>query len=353
MKRHKSLYTEICAFENLLLAAAKARRGKRSNAVVARFHHNLEGELFRLQGELLDGSYAPGPYRTFTVVDTKRRYISAAPYRDRIVHHAVCNIVEPIFDRSFIHDSYASRSGKGTHAAIDRLTRFMRHNDYVLKCDLRKYFPSIDHEILKETVRRKIGCRQTLRLIDTIIDHSNPQEEIIDYHAGDDLFTPIQRRRGLPIGNQTSQFLANVYLNPFDHYVIEQLGCRSYIRYVDDMVVLGDDKGWLWDVRDAMADYLSTRLRLRLHDRKQYVLPVTAGPDFLGLRVFPEHRRLRRVSAMSFARRLRWMRERYAAGEIQIKEVRQRIAAWLGHASNADTHGLRTSLLGSAVFRRA
>src|SRR5262249_9014767 len=159
----------------------------------------------RLQAELQSQTYRLGPYRTFTIYDAKPRLISAAPYRDRVVHHALCNIIEPIFERIFIHDSYACRKGKGTHAAAHRLTQFMQNNDYPLQCDIRKYFPSIDHAILKSLLRRKIGCPQTLWLIDLLIDHSNPQDEVTDYFPGDTLFTPWERRRGLPIGNQTSQ----------------------------------------------------------------------------------------------------------------------------------------------------
>jgi retron-type reverse transcriptase len=150
--------------------------------------------------------------------------------------------------------------GKGTHAAVNRLTEFIRRDDDALKCDIKRYFPSIDHAILKQLLRRKIGCERTLWLIDLIIDHGNPQEAVNDYFPGDDLFAPSTRRKGIPIGNQTSQFFANVYLNPFDHFVQEELGCRCYVRYVDDFVVLGDDKGWLWEMREAMDDYLQRHL---------------------------------------------------------------------------------------------
>ena len=353
MKRHKHLFDDITSLENLLRAAEKAQKGKRFEPVVLQFNHDLEGELLRLREELMNQTYRPGRYKEFYIQDPKRRLISAAPYRDRVAHHALCNVIEPIFERTFISDSYACRLGKGTHAAVNRLTEFIRRNDYALKCDIRRYFPSIDHAILKQLLRRKIGCERTLWLIDLIIDHGNPQEEVNDYFPGDDLFAPTQRRKGIPIGNQTSQFFANVYLNPFDHFVKEELGCRCYVRYVDDFVVLGDDKVWLWEVRAAMEEYLQTQARLRLHPKKQWVFPVSEGVDFLGYRVFPTHRRLRRSNGVRFQRRLRRFQREYRLRQKTLTEARQSIVSWIGHASHADTYRLRSALLGSAVFSRA
>jgi len=353
LKRHKNLYDDVCDFENLLLSARKAQQGKRGNPRVQTFNHRIETELLTLQEELQAQTYRPGAYRTFTINDPKTRMISAAPFRDRVVHHALCNIVEPIFERVFIHDSYACRKGKGTHAAVDRFTQFMHSNEYVLKCDIKKYFASIDHEILKQLIRRKIGCPRTLWLIDLIIDHSNPQEFVDDYFPSDNLFTPSSRRKGLPLGNQTSQFFANIYLDPLDHFVKEKLGCRAFIRYVDDFVVLEQDISRMWEVHRAIEAFLHERLRLNLHPRKQFVTPVRVGIDFLGYRVFPAHRLLRRSSGYRFARRLRTMQQQYRSGVLSPASVQQRIASWVGHAKHADTYGLRTALFSQAVFCRA
>ncbi len=352
MKRFKNLYESVCSFENLLLAANKARRGKRFDPAPLRFFHRLEDELLCLRRELLERTYAPGPYHGFMIRDTKPRLISAAPFRDRVVHHALCNVVEPPYERSFIFDSYACRAGKGTHAAVDRLTAFMRGADYFFKGDVRLYFASIDHAILKGLLRRKIGCAPTLWLMDAIIDGSNPQQEVADWFPGDNLFTPLERRRGLPLGNQTSQFFANVYLDALDHFVKETLGCPRYIRYVDDFIVLGDDKATLHEIRRAVGEFLGTTLRLRLHPRKQFVAPVTLGVDFLGYFVFPTHRRLRPASGHRFARRLRGMAKGFAEGRLALSVVRRRVAAWLGHARHADTYGLRLRLFRDAPFAR-
>jgi retron-type reverse transcriptase len=351
LKRHGGLWNALTSFSNLVRAAEKASRGKTRLANVARFHYDLEAQICRLQDELRDQTYQPGAYRTFQIFEPKPRIISAAPYRDRVVHHALCSLLEFVFEPTFISDSYACRRGKGTHAALDRFTEFARGNRYVLKCDVRKFFPSVDHEILKSLIARKIKDRDVLWLADRIIDHSNEQEPVIEWFAGDDLLTPSERRRGLPIGNQTSQFFANVYLNPFDHFVKETLRARGYIRYVDDFVVFSDDKEWLADVRERCREFLGT-LRLRLHPNKSVISRVADGTRFLGFRVFPERRRLVRENVVRMKRRLRRMAEWYADGSIGAEQIRQRLMSWIGHAQHADTYRLRARLFGQASFSR-
>ncbi len=371
MKRHKHLFDDIISFENLLRAAEKAQKGKRFTPATAQFNHRLESELLQLQEELQTQTYRPGRYKEFYINDPKRRMISAAPYRDRVVHHALCNVIEPIFERTFIHDSYACRKGKGTHAAANRLQQFMQSNRYALKCDVRQYFPSIDHSILLDAIARKIKCPRTLWLVETIIAHSSSlapcgRQDTV-YFADDDLFTPHTRRKGIPIGNQTSQFFANVYLNGFDHWMKEfpvgatlcgspeTLGLaethRPYLRYVDDFVVLGDDKRRLHEVKEQVGEYLVS-LRLRLHPTKCQVSLVRDGIEFLGYRVFPTHRRLRADNPRRYGRRLRSLRQRYATREIELNDVRRSVHAWIGHAQHADTKRLRADVFRSAVFCR-
>ncbi len=183
MKRYGYLWTEVISFENLWQAARQAQKGKRFRDNVLEFNYHLEPELIRLQKELTDGIYQPGGYKTFEILEPKRRLISAAPYRDRVVHHALCNIIVPLFDRTFIHDSYANRLGKGNHRALQQFVKFSQANSYVLQCDICKYFPSIDRLTLKALIRRKIKCPDTLELIDLIIDSSPPQESksVISY----------------------------------------------------------------------------------------------------------------------------------------------------------------------------
>lgn len=352
MKTHNRFFQKICSFENLLSAARKAQRGKRFQDSVAQFNFHLEKELYHLQAELQTQAYRPGPYYEFHVYEPKLRKISAAPYRDRVVHHALCNVIEPIFDPTFIFDTYACRKGKGTHKAVDRFTEFSRKNTYVLKCDIKKYFPSIDHEILKIQFRRKIRDPQVLWLIDLIVDSSNPQEYVHEFFEGDDLLTPLNRRRGIPIGNLTSQFFANIYLNGFDHFVKEDLRCRYYIRYMDDFVVLERDKAHLHQVKAEMDAYLA-RLRLRLHAHKCQVFPIKDGTDFLGYQVFPTHRRLRPSSVRRARRRLRRLREDYEHGKISWDDVNHSVQSWLGHVKHADTYGLRRAIFSQTIFRRS
>jgi retron-type reverse transcriptase len=350
VKRHNHLFEQIVSFENLLRAAGKAQRGKRFKPATALFNFHLEKELLDLQRTLMEKTYVHGAYRDFTIYDPKMRLISAAPYRDRVVHHALCRVIEPIFDRGFIHDSYACRKGKGTHAAVDRYTRFARKNRYVLKCDVRKYFPSIDQDILLAAIGRKIKCKDTLWLIERIL-RSRRDTSSIQYFPGDDLFTPHERVRGLPIGNQTSQFFANIYLDGFDHFVKEVLRCRYYIRYVDDFVLFDDSKARLNAFKERIVDYLDT-LRLKLHPRKCRVFEVGEGVGFLGYRIFPDHRRLIKRNALHFRRKLKKLQRDYGQGRIGIDAVRQSIQSWIAHASHADTYRLRRRILANVVFRK-
>ena len=343
MKRYGNLFSHIISFENLYLASRKSRKGKRLKDNVIRFEENIEAELFSLQEELISKTYRPGIYREFAIYERKPRKISAAPYRDRIVHHALCNIIEPIFEKTFVFDSYACRKGRGTHKAVDRFTEFCKGNKYVLKTDIRKYFPSIDHDILFEKIKRKIKCRDTLWLIKTIIDGSNKQDTIINYFAGDNLFEPFAKRRGIPIGNLTSQFFANIYLNDLDHYAKEILGCKYYIRYVDDITVFGKDKKNLWSVKENMEKFL-IKDRLKLNSVKTYVTPVSVGIDHLGYRVFPEHRLLRKDNSMRFARKFTALMQLFRQRRISFAKLNVSVQSWLGHAKHADSWGLRRSI---------
>jgi len=206
-----------------------------------------------------------------------------------------------------------------------------------LKCDIKKFFPSIDHEILKALVRKRIADAKTLWLIESIIDNSNPQEEILDFFPGDDLLTPLERRKGLPIGNLTSQFFANYYLDPLDHFIKEHLRCRAYLRYVDDFALFADSKWTLWRWKQEIEVFLQ-QYRLRLNERRSAISPTTAGRPFLGQLVFQTHRRLNAKNVRRFKRQLRaWQSH-------PPENMPQRIASWVGHASQADTFGLLVAL---------
>ncbi len=343
MKRAKNLFGQVVAFENLLLASKKAQLGKRFQDATAKFNLNLEKELHQIRRELLDKTYQPGAYHAFYVKEPKERMISAAPYRDRVVHHALCNVITPILEKTMISDTYANRVGKGTHKAIIRYQSFARKYPYVLKCDIRKFFPSIDHEKLKELIRKKIGCRDTLWLIDTIIDNSNPQEPVEGYFPGDDLFTPLSRRKGLPIGNLTSQWFGNYFLSPLDHFVKETLRCPGYIRYVDDFVVLAQSKEDLQVMKNRISQFLEP-YRLRLHPEKSQIHLTQNGIPFLGHRVFRHHRLLKKEHVRRFRRRLRIMKNQVGSARLTPQKMEERIICWTAHASFSKTRKLQMKI---------
>jgi len=349
MKRYGHLFPQIITFDNLLAAAQQAQKGKRYRENILSFNYNLENELYQLQKKLASKSYQPGAYKTFEIKEPKARLISVAPYRDRVVHHALCNIIIPIFERTFVAESYANRIGFGTHRALHRFVKYARCSRYVLQCDIQKYFPSIDHEILKSLVRRKIKCPDTLWLIDTIIDNSNEQIPSIAFFPGDDLFTPHQRRRGLPIGNLTSQFFANVYLNGFDHFVKEKLKISKYVRYVDDFALFLDNVEILKEARFAIEDYLATH-RLKIHPVKSQLFATKQGCNFLGFRVLPTHIRVRRENLRRAKRRLRHLQADYQQGKIPLRAVSQSIRSWVAHLEHGDTWRLRENIFESLIF---
>ncbi len=351
MKRFSNLWQQLISFENLLNAFHKAALGKGYQPCVLQFTQNLEHNLLTLQESLRSQTYSPGPYLTFFVYEPKKRMISAAPFADRIVHHCLMNTIAPVFEATFIQQSYANQVGKGTHRAIRAVQNAMRLHRYVLHCDIRKYFASIDHQILKSIIRRKIKDPHVLRLIDLIIDHSNPQEWVLDYFPGDDLFTPIERRKGLPIGNLTSQYFANIYLNDFDHFVKEKLKCRFYARYVDDLVVVDSDKEHLCNVRKRMEMYLET-FRLKMHPHKRHIRPTSCGLKFLGQVIYPDRRLLPKSNVRRFVRRMKKFQQQYAGHEISLAEINQSLQSWLGHAKQANTYALRRELMRKIRFRR-
>lgn len=339
MKTYGDLYPRICDFDNIHLAYLKARRNKRYKQEVLRFSSRLEENLIDIQNHLAWKTYQPSQYKYFTIYEPKQRLIAALPFRDRVVHHALCNLIEPIFERSMIHDSYACRRGQGVLSGVLRMSRFLRDASrrwervYCLKADISKFFPSIDHAILKGIIRKKIACPDTLRLIDTIIDSTETD-------------------RGLPIGSLTSQLWANVYLNELDHFIKETLRVRYYIRYMDDFVLLNDDKRCLKAMLSDITDFLGGRLRLTLNAKTQ-IFPIRPRCiDFLGYRIWPEYRLLRKANVRRTRRKFKKLMRLYREGKIGLEDIRPAIASWIGHAKHADAWRLRCLTIGNLVFAR-
>jgi RNA-directed DNA polymerase len=349
-RTYDNLFPALTSFENLYQAYHKAARGKRGQPAVAAFEFDLESNLLRLQGELGSRTYRVGGYYSFYIRETKRRLISAAPFRDRVVHHALCNVIEPIFERTFIADSYANRVGKGTHCALDRAQTLARCYPYVLQCDVEQFFPSVDHGILCGILARKIADADVLWLIERIVASGEgvlQSEYRPVYFPGDDLFA-LKRPRGLPIGNLTSQFWANVYLNELDQFVKRKLHCRAYLRYVDDFLLFHTDKHQLWSWKEAIANFL-VGLRLTLHERESTVYPVCNGIPWLGFRLYPTHRRLKQRNGVAFERRLRGWLASVADGAMTLEKLHAHVQGWVAHAAHGDTWGLRRSLLGKRL----
>jgi len=351
-KRHDHLFAGIANFDALHAAAKRAVLGKRKKPGASAFFANLERELLSLERQLREGTYRPGRYVTIQVHDPKKRLVSAAPFRDRVVHHALCDVIQPIFEAGFIDNSFANRKGKGTHRAIEIYEGYRNRHAYVLRCDIFRYFPAIDHAVLKAETRRRIACERTLWLLDTIVDGSNAQEPVELHYPGDDLFEPYQRRRGLPIGNLTSQFFANLYLDRFDHFVTEVLRA-PYVRYVDDFALFDDNPAVLSEWRARIDRFLQGR-RLRLHLDKTQIVATAEPAHFLGFILFPDGGRLLpEDNVRRFRNRLRGLRDSWRAGVIERRAVDARIGAWIAHASHADTWRLRHAIFEGGWFQPA
>jgi retron-type reverse transcriptase len=334
MKRVGHLFEQVVDFHGLRAAAQSASAGRRHLPAVAIFLFDQEAELFRLQRELRDRTYQPGPYRTFVIHDPKQRTINAPPFRDRVVHHALCTAVGPVFERVAIFDSYACRKGKGSHAAVDRAQSFARRRGLFLKLDIRRFYDSVDHEVLRTQVRRLIKDPDLLWLLDTIIAHGPP-----DAPPG----------KSMAIGNLTSQHLSNLYLSPLDHVIKERLQAKEYVRYMDDLLLFGDEKTALWRWHEAIEGYARDLLRLGLKSRATLVAPVSDGVPFLGLRIWPGVRRLdaRRKRRLIAQLRARWRQMGDDSDDAQacLDSMNALIASTL----IADTHRLRQDLVSSMM----
>jgi retron-type reverse transcriptase len=343
-RRHDGLFARIASFRALRRAARKALRSKRRKPGAAAFAANLERELLKLERELQSARYRPGRYVEIELFDPKHRIVSAAPFRDRVVHHALMAVTGPIFESGFIAHSFANRIGKGTHRAIEVYERYRDRHAFVLRCDVYRFFPAIDHELLKAGFRRRIACAPTLALMDRIVDGANAQEPVNLHFPGDDLFTPYERRRGLPIGNLTSQWFANIFLDPLDHFCTEVLRA-PYLRYVDDFALFADDVATLEQWRRRIDAFLAGR-RLKLHPRKTVILPTGAPSTFLGFELAPGgHRRLPEEGLARARRRLRSIADQLKAGSMETEEALARIEAWRAHADFAQAAHIQRALL--------
>ena len=302
-KRYGHIYEKIYEWDNLLSAFHKASKSKKNRREIVEFEYNLEKYLLDIQREFEEQSFKFGGYKEFKIFEPKERTISCASFKDRVVHHAICNILNPLLDGSIISDSYACRKGKGLHRAIKRAFYFYRNSSYCYKFDIRKYFYTIDQQILLEKLERKIKDPKLIILIKDLLS---------TYKTGADYFFPFNeddvfdyaRRRGLPIGNLTSQIFANFYLSELDHYVKEELHQSFYIRYMDDVLIFSDNKEKLNVIKDKVENKLK-EYRLHLHTHKNTIIKTKRGVNFLGFRFHLHQIRLQNKNLVRFKRNIR------------------------------------------------
>jgi retron-type reverse transcriptase len=327
------LYSKICSYGNLLLAWQNAKKGKTKRRYVKRFQRNLKENLTKLQEELINQTYRPCALKTFTLRDPKTRKISKSAFRDRVVHWALCNLIVPLFEKGFIYDSHANQIGKGTLKAIERFDKFKRkvsRNNtkecLVLKADIKHYFEEIDHNILIEIIRKKIKDEKVIWLIEKILSVNN-------------------RIKGMPLGNLTSQFFANLYLNELDVFVKHKLRAKYYIRYVDDFVILHESKEQLEEWKIKINNFLKDKLKIELHPSKSHVLRLNNGINFLGFRIFFYHKLIRKSNLKNFERKFNNMKILFNEEIIGREKVLEALEGWLAYCSYANTYKYRKHLI--------
>ena len=329
MKRHSNLFDKIVETQNLYLASKKAFRGKKLKQTVAPFYFNLENEILDIQRSLNEGSYQALPYKVFKIYEPKERNICCAEFKDRVVHHAIMNVLEPVFERRLISDTYACRVGKGTYKALKKSQGLVRKYNYYLKADIKKYFESIDHHQLKILMRKIFKDKRLISLLDVIISRQPPYTE-----AG----------KGLPIGNLTSQHLANVYLGELDLFIKHELKVKAYIRYMDDFILFSDDKKQLTCFLKRIRGFLFKPLQLELKEKAVRISPVSEGLVFLGYRIFKGLVRLQRAKLVRFKRKIAKLEKRHIKGKIGEEDLINSVRSVIAHVSHGNTRNLRNKI---------
>jgi len=339
MKIYRDLFDLIISPESLFSAWDVFKKGKQSKLDVQRFEWNLEENIFKLHRDLKDKIYKHGDYQGFYISDPKQRHIHKAIVRDRVLHHAVFSVLNPIFEPTFISNSFSCRIGKGTHKGIDILDKALKQISsnnfkpcFALKCDIKKFFETIDHKILLNIIRKRIKDANALWLLEEIIESFISRYSI------------LFERKGLPIGNLTSQLFANIYLNEFDQFVKHKLRIKNYIRYTDDFIIVADNKRHLGSLIAPLRSFLSGKLALELHPKKVTIRKFHQGIDFLGYIVLPRHRLLRTKTRQRIFRKLKKRVEEYKMGVISKQTLEQSLQSYLGVLSHANTYKLGQEL---------
>ena len=335
MKTYTDIFERIISSENLFSAWDEFKSGKREKPDVQRFEWNLERNIFQLHRDLKSGAYRHGPYEGFYIKDPKQRHIHKATVRDRILHHAVFSVVNPIFEPTFIPTSFSCRVGYGTHKGVEVLEeiarKVSRNNTrpcFVLKCDVRKFFDSVSHEILLSIIKKRIKDVDALWLLEAIVKSYETMPGI-----------------GIPIGNLTSQLFANVYMNELDQFVKHRLKIKHYVRYTDDFAIVSNDPEYLKEPLIPISEFLENELALKLHPDKSILRSVCQGVDFLGYVIFPHHKLIRSKTRHRMFRNTRRKRDEYESGKAGRISLEQTIQSYLGVMSHADAYGLKEQFL--------
>ncbi len=339
MKVYKNLFEKIISPENLFLAWDAFKSDKRNKHDVRQFEWRLEQNIFQLCRDLKNKTYKHGPYTGFYIRDPKQRHIHKASVRDRVLHHAVFSIINPIFEETFIPTSFSCRIGYGTHrgiAVLEKIARRIYKNGtnpcFVLKCDIQKFFDTMDHGVLLFILKRRIKDDEAMWLLREIVEsYSSPWSTIFE-------------KKGLPIGNLTSQIFANVYMNEFDQFMKNSLKVRNYIRYTDDFVIASEDRAYLEGLISPITEFLSKELTLDMHPKKITVRKFNRGIDFLGFLIFPKHRLLRTKTKRRMFAKLRRRTDEFHSGRISRLTLEQSLQSYLGILSHANTYELGNEL---------
>ena len=338
-KTYNNLWAGIIEWENLYSAYLEAKRKKRYKAGVLRFGANLEENITNIQNHLIWESWRPSKWKEFMVYEPKQRLIQAPPFKDRVVHHALADAIGPLFEKKFIFDSYACRSGKGFHQAAKRVQTFLckahvnRKTTYVLKADISKYFHSIDHNALLMILRRTIKDKRVLNLNERIIR---------DAEFGG---------CGIPLGSLTSQIYANIYLDQLDHYVKDDLGVKYYCRYMDDFIIVCNDKKELWELLSKIERFLTDNLKLTLNP-KTAIFPAARGVDFCGYRIWRDHILPRKRNIRRARRHFAMLTRMYSKREVSLESVRASIMSFLGYVKHCDSYITTRNILNETILRR-
>lgn len=340
-------YDLICSFENLYKAHKKARLGQRYKTEVIDFEMNLSKNLIDLSNELKNGTYNISGYYDFWVYDPKKRKIHALHYKDRVVQHALCDeILVNVLDKKLIYDNAACRINKGTHFAIKRVNKFLldfykkyKTDGYILKCDIKKFFDNVDHDVLKEKLTKVIEDKKILDLLHIIID---------SYHTIDN--------KGLPLGNQTSQWFAIYYLDSLDRLIKEKLHIKYYSRYMDDLVIIHNDKEYLKSCLSETMKHLNNDLKLKFNEKTQ-IFPISQGVDYLGFHFYLTNtgkviRKLRTQRKIRMKRKFKMVKEKYEKGIIDLDYISKMVNSYRAHLSYGHTHKLWENILDSFVLKR-